>query len=875
MFINFLCGEYIIHKEIHSAPNNLSCQIEAFINIPIENVHSFSLLYRPKGSLEYIETPMRLVGHLKYIGEIPVNAMSRDNIEYYLRLDLLYQNLVTFPLDNAKYNPITIEIESSSEKTIPVTPSEIDNFDIIGLDSDIVIISPQPGEIVRNKDFFIALSYFRKKNIDPKKIKIYLDDVDISNQAHVDSTYLTISPKYVISGEHKISVQLSNIFNQKYENLIWSFTLLPKDLNEISIMKRHSGRIWANYNGGYIRNTSTNMGELNALYEIDLDWIQCTVRYIKSSLENKYDQSKDKYSLYLKNNIMSIKLGDSYPFLDRYGLQGHRVRGINYKFNYKFFSLNFIKGTTARAVQGDPANHAIEAIIDSTNDMWEISLSRNNYTFQQDLLASKIGLQFGKNIYWDFNFMKVSDNVESVEKEINNAQIEIVAGTCIDTVISYDSLSTIDSFNDCANLNDLQEKNWIGNKPLYNSIYGSNIRFAFDDNRVKIHSGFSISYLNRNMWNKIDSITELDDFLFDQDVDGYFLNLVELDYSLTDYEDYFTYGLNQQPMIPLLLRKDGKNFSDIFNMSNLNRYFLLKLHYLGHKLEIGSIRNGPDYYSILNPSLKVNYKENYFSDRINLFNNKCLFFYKKSRIIEGLYLAEKSPIEIDKSIINVSLYPGLTLPNINLDFSTSTRNNNVKNMKITEQIIEENSVYTDTTDRRINVSNKQFNISITKDFMLWVKQSVNLNLHYYNQTDLVKPNILDQSQYVSKNFSSNSYGINIKSFYNDFWESLFNYNVFSYSYGDEYYAYSQESYMQNTKIMLIHYPMQYIDKISSNISFSNGNNSKYLPNINYGISIESEFIENFRLNLSLNHFIKFNIKKSDTFIRARLSYNII
>ena len=81
--------------------------------------------------------------------------------------------------------------------------------------------------------------------------------------------------------------------------------------------------------------------------------------------------------------------------------------------------------------------------------------------------------------------------------------------------------------------------------------------------------------------------------------------------------------------------------------------------------------------------------------------------------------------------------------------------------------------------------------------------------------------------------------------------------------------------MQNTKIMLIHYPMQYIDKISSNISFSNGNNSKHLPNINYGISIESEFIENFRLNLSLNHFIKFNLKKSDTFIRARLSYNII
>ena len=158
------------------------------------------------------------------------------------------------------------------------------------------------------------------------------------------------------------------------------------------------------------------------------------------------------------------------------------------------------------------------------------------------------------------------------------------------------------------------------------------------------------------------------------------------------------------------MKQDDLSLNDFLNLSNLNRFYKIQFRYLGHNLEFGSKQNGPDYYSILNPSLKVNYKDNYFSDRINLFNNKCLFFYKKSRIIEGLYLAEKSPIEIDKSIINVSLYPGLTLPNINLEFSTSTRNNNVKNMKITEQIIEENSVYTDTTDRRINVSNKQFNI---------------------------------------------------------------------------------------------------------------------------------------------------------------------
>ena len=36
------------------------------------------------------------------------------------------------------------------------------------------------------------------------------------------------------------------------------------------------------------------MDEFNALYKIDLEWIQCTAKYTKSSLENQYDQSKDK-----------------------------------------------------------------------------------------------------------------------------------------------------------------------------------------------------------------------------------------------------------------------------------------------------------------------------------------------------------------------------------------------------------------------------------------------------------------------------------------------------------------------------------------------------------------------------------------------------
>ena len=77
---------YIIHEKIHDAPNNLPCLIEAYLNIPEEDINRFSLLYRPKGSFEYLEEPMMLMGHLKYIAEIPGNFMHRTEVEYYLRL---------------------------------------------------------------------------------------------------------------------------------------------------------------------------------------------------------------------------------------------------------------------------------------------------------------------------------------------------------------------------------------------------------------------------------------------------------------------------------------------------------------------------------------------------------------------------------------------------------------------------------------------------------------------------------------------------------------------------------------------------------------------------------------------------------------------
>ena len=111
LFPSKIFGDYIIHEEIHESPYSLPCTIEAFLTPQEENIHRFSLLYRSKGSVEYIEVPMILIGHFKYISQIPGNFMVREQVEYYLLLELSFEENITYPINDAIRKPMIIHID--------------------------------------------------------------------------------------------------------------------------------------------------------------------------------------------------------------------------------------------------------------------------------------------------------------------------------------------------------------------------------------------------------------------------------------------------------------------------------------------------------------------------------------------------------------------------------------------------------------------------------------------------------------------------------------------------------------------------------------------------------------------------------------------
>ena len=248
-----------------------------------------------------MQSPMISIGRSKYYSEIPANFMIKDSMEYYLVLGTLNGDVYTFPEFQAKENPISIKVLDTLDKRIPINPRDKKNFEIIGLDPNVVIISPDPGSDIRSRDCLIALSYLYEDNIDINKIKVFLDGTDVTNEAKIDSSYISLLKKNITPGLHKVIINLTNKYNQKFNDIVWDFTVLPNNVNNYGLIKKQQGDIVANYQKGNI--SGSKMGSTNLIfdYDIEFDWLQCDIKYNKSSLENDLDEIIRTDSFFTRN----------------------------------------------------------------------------------------------------------------------------------------------------------------------------------------------------------------------------------------------------------------------------------------------------------------------------------------------------------------------------------------------------------------------------------------------------------------------------------------------------------------------------------------------------------------------------------------------
>ncbi|MDP6936837.1 MAG: hypothetical protein QGF36_05335 [Candidatus Marinimicrobia bacterium] len=897
-----LNANQIIHERIDSTSFGLPLTIDAFIDKEHGEIHRFTLLVRPYGNTEYQEFPLIYKGSYRYAGIIPGNYLEREYIEYYLMLELADYNRVTFPKLNAKINPLKISVIPngiSGKKT----ESLEEDYDIVALSPEAIILSPDPESSVNRKDVFIALSYFSLEEIDPSKIQVFLDEKDMTPFAYIDSTYLSLQHENITPGNHKVRVHLTNIYGQKFDDIVWNFKVTPSKGAGIGIIKNQSRSMRVGFQSRSTDYVSQNVGSANLQYFIDLEWLKIDVDYYKSSLENQYDQPFDRYKIKFASEFLEVNFGDSHPYFDEYSLRGHPVRGLHFIFSRGPVYGELINGVSARAVQGDPAKNAMEiSHVDSTSNNWIYYLSRNNYNFKRDVWGGNLILSLGNKIKWGINFLKVQDNTQTVSAAVNNARVyfssplqnRMVAGS--DNFLIEDLQGTFTSYSDLLEgFNNIfpdgdslvvLTSNFIGDKPKGNYIWGSSIQLGFDKSRIQYTTGFSYSMLNQNRWNNITSVSQLDTVAFDTTIDGKYLDHVTLDSTVTlsQYESNFYFGSEMMPMIPYVI-SSGSGLSNLLNSTSVIRHSTLQLRYLKNRIEIGNKQIGGDYYSLLNPGLKTNYSERFISDRINLFQNKLLLFYKNSKITEGIYAQISKPVKTNTSLLNIALFPGSGLPSFNFSFQNSTRSNDLKTLNYISDslsIMNGNSVLdtigVDTVDQRVNLLTNQFNISMTNHFQLGGDQVLSVNILNYSQTDNIGKERTQSPDYFIRDAESESYGISLKTVYNKYWESSIYLSLSSYNFGRKGSQHYMKQEHQSWIINLFQNTQGIFNKVSYGVGYFTGRNNHYFTQYNLKWGFSKQYLDLLNFSGQMEYRIKYlgaEIKSAnDYFITMNISYDL-
>ena len=436
LICNLLLSNIIDHQSQATINFNESLELQVFSDYSSEQLIQAQVYFKSDNQLAYLKEDLIKTSDNYFNIIIPPDLISGEYINYYFVFKFNDGQLKTMPPVDPHNNPYSIKVIKTNLN------KESTNINNVSLQiAEYEIIAPLNNQKLLEDDVIISLSYFKMKDLNLNKVKIFIDDIDNTLNASIRKNNLFMIPRGLSQGKHEIRVELENKNGEKFNPIIWNFYIADnQSLTDFSV----SGKFWNNYMNNQIDDSNSSYNTSNLSFNLNSDIVNIESKFKKSSLENDYSQPYDRYYVKLNlNDGFDIQYGDFYPNLSNFVLNGKRIRGIGLNFTTKWLQLNLINGDFERAVQGDPANNS--TIIsdyypcndDGCTHDYILDVSRNNYAFQKE--AKGLSIRFGKKfdgINWGFNLLKVKDDIESVNKNLSGALIAIPTSSPFDNLIS-------------------------------------------------------------------------------------------------------------------------------------------------------------------------------------------------------------------------------------------------------------------------------------------------------------------------------------------------------------------------------------------------------------------------------------------------------
>jgi hypothetical protein len=623
---------------------------------------------------------------------VPAKSMTPPYIEYYIEMLIADGSSATFPTVNPEVNPVKISVKGVDPK-----------------DAEVHFLSPEPGETLAAEDLAVAISLmFTSDAVDKKKTRLYFDGVNVTNEALLSDDVLLYSPKNFNKpmnlGAHSLKVELRDTLGNLYFVKQTDFNLSTATAIEearSALQYLGNGQLEFRNEKVDVTNTTYTRGDLHVNGTYKFVGMGFDMHVTNEEKPDRQPQNRFLGTLQLAE-YFKLQIGDAYPAFPSLFISGKRVRGVTGSLTLGFFNLDVSYGKTVRSIEGTVLGDSVYQSYSSvSNDNTDKklrsldpadSLTYTRYlhgTYDRKFIAIRPSFGSGENFQWGFTYIRSTDDTNSV---------------------SY------------------------GRYPADNFVAGTDLMFAFDDQKIKWTTQVAFSLENT-------------------DISGG--NFTDADY---DSLELGTLGANATYDDTLRALDDSKTLKDAAKLAkniitvNANLMPLdpitglptlaveseLTLNYFNNFIRSMVFRRGRNYKSYGNDFVQTDIAGFNVSDRIRLFSNRVMTSLSYETKWNNLQNETSKPRTTFNAFNgSITAYPGAKMPTLTIGYGFNTRSNEI-NLHLDTLYngieISVPSSRLDSLNYADEITNRYF-FATNYDFYMAARQSFTASVSLANKTD--------------------------------------------------------------------------------------------------------------------------------------------
>lgn len=685
--IIFLESGYSQQKNLyHSPPSyavmgkdlNLSASL-LDISDPIEAI----LYFRTPNSDSYLEIPFINKG-FNWEVTIPKFSITNSGLEYVIAFRFSNDLIISYPRIDPFNNPYLLQV---------IEDPTVSNKSVFLDKASIAILSPDIGDVLNPEDVFIAASFFNVDDYNPNSVKVYLDSEDITSKVLFEDDILSYNPPFIDGGDHQIKITMKNNDDEDLSPFIWGFSVGKKQ--ESTEFVTYKGSLKSRVSSEKISQTSLSIAEVESRLNVDFNWAQINTNSRITSRENPFAQPHNRLGTqFTLGSFLNVEMGDFYPRLGQFMIDGKRVRGIGISTDFGWLKFNYIQGEINRKVDkqnrtngGYTINHSLTS--KNSDGSFNYFLDRTGYTFKRNIYGFKLSSDLFSRLKIGVHFLSVRDDTNSVKRNIKDSFFTTDSRLANIPASTYSLETFQDAVIQSGNNLNLVSNDWAGKKPNDNLVTGFNISTNLDNNRLKVDFEWNLSLYNRNTWGGALSKAQLDTTI-DDSLDGFIgqqydesgnlivadtepINLKDIFFDPKSIEDIFIINENMTPLVPIDL--NASFLTGIINMPSSAFRFSLNGNYTNNKVLVEYRQIGPEFTSLGNPFLRNNTRQFTISDRIGFLENKLFLNIGFKHLDNKILSTTVNPLNTNTFFLNLNFIPGPEMPSLAISLQSIGKNN--------------------------------------------------------------------------------------------------------------------------------------------------------------------------------------------------------